>query len=91
MWPVMCASRRSLAGALALVMLTLGSPAWATPMVTFTAAGLAGGVFRYDLTLSNQGGSEPLSGLLVLNGGSVFVLDNTSVIRAPAERCWKRR
>jgi hypothetical protein len=54
-------------------------------MVTFTAFGVSGGSFEYDLTVGNQGGGESVSGLLVLNGASTFALDNTSVIGAPTE------
>jgi len=55
----------------------------AMPFVTFSAVDLGEGVFEYDLTLSNSGGGEALSGLIVLNGNSVFGLDETSVIGAP--------
>jgi hypothetical protein len=75
--------RRVLAGTIAVLALILSCRAGATPIVTFTAAGVGGGVFRYDLTLGNEAGSEPVSGLIVLHGGTDFVLDNTSVISAP--------
>jgi len=44
---------------------------------------LGGGLFQYNLTLHNPF-SEPISGLNLLHGGSVFALDDASVIGAPA-------
>jgi hypothetical protein len=67
---------------LTLLTLTARSPAGATPL-EFTVDNLGGGLFRYDLTLNNQF-SEPLSGLNVFRGYSVFGLDITSIIAAPA-------
>src|ERR1700730_1297284 len=77
--------RRLTVGALFLLVLTLGFQAWAAPMVLFSVDDLGGGFFQYDLTVSNNAGTEPLSGLLVLNGGSVFGLDATSIIGAPQD------
>jgi PEP-CTERM motif len=70
---------------LSVLALTVGSQAWASPMVLFGVDNLGGGFFQYDLTIDNSGGSEPLSGLLILNGGSVFGLDATSVVGAPQD------
>ena len=78
-------SRRLLYGMLGALVLLLSSQAWAAPTVLFGVDDLGGGLFQYNLTLENNGGSEPLSGLLVLNGGSVFGLDVTSVIGAPQD------
>jgi len=75
---------RTIAGLLSVLSRTILSfQAWADPMVLFSVNDLGGGVFQYNLTVDNQAGSEPLSGLLVLNGGSVFGLDASSVIGAP--------
>src|SRR5215469_4725047 len=84
MWLAMFTLPR-LAGAVFSLVLALSPQALASAIVTFTAFGVSGGSFEYDLTVGNQGGSEPVSGLLVLNGASTFALDNTSVIGAPTE------
>jgi hypothetical protein len=68
-----------------LLALTLGSQAWASPMVFFGVDDLGGGFFQYNLSIDNSDGSEPLSGLLVLNGGSVFGLDPSSAVGAPQD------
>jgi hypothetical protein len=46
---------------------------------------LTGGLFQYNLVVDNTGGTEPISGLLVLHGNSAFGLDATSVISAPQD------
>jgi hypothetical protein len=66
-----------------VVLLMLSAWAWATPRVLFTVNELGGGEFQYNLLVDNQRGSEPLSGLNILNGNSLFGLDNLSVIGAP--------
>ena len=68
---------------LALVALAT-SAATAAPNVTFTTTPLGGGLFQYDLTLNDVGGSEPFSGLDILNANSVFGLTSGSAIGAPA-------
>jgi hypothetical protein len=75
--------RRLVGRSLFLLSIAVGPQAIASPMVTFSAFAVGAGSFEYDLTVQNQGGSEPVSGLLILNGGSVFALDNTSIIGAP--------
>jgi hypothetical protein len=77
--------RRLIPGMLCALALTLSAEAWAAPMVLFDVNDLGGGLFQYDLTVDNTGGSEPLNGLLVLQGGSVFGLDPTSAIGAPQD------
>jgi hypothetical protein len=54
----------------------------AIPM-NITVDNLGGGLFQYNLTLNDEFG-DPLSGLNVLHGFSVFGLEDTSVIGAPA-------
>ena len=77
--------RRGVAAVLrALALLTLSGAASAVPMVVYTVDDLGGGLFQYNLTLENDGGSEALSGLNVLHGDSVFGLDDGSPIAAPA-------
>jgi hypothetical protein len=66
-----------------IAALFLASACRASPHVTFGVADLGGGIFRYQMTLDNQAGSEPLSGLDILNGNSLFGLDASSVIGAP--------
>jgi hypothetical protein len=56
--------------------------AW-TGALTVIVDDLGGGLFQYNLTLSDPF-SEPISGLNLLHGGSAFGLDDTSVIGAPA-------
>lgn len=74
-----------MAGLLAgVLLLATGSAARALPIVYYTATHLGGGVFQYDLLVDNDGGGEGLSGLNVLKGGSVFGLDGSSTIGAPA-------
>ena len=65
-----------------MLMLAAWRPASATPL-QFTVDNLGGGLFQYNLTL-NDPFSEPLSGLNILHANTVFGLDNTSVIGAPA-------
>jgi hypothetical protein len=67
---------------LALVALAT-SAATAAPNVTFTTTPLGGGLFQYDLTLSDVGGTQPFSGLDILNANSVFGLTSGSTIGAP--------
>lgn len=74
----------ALAFAAALALIALLPPAAsAAPYVSFTVNDLGGGLFLYDLDLDNDSGSEPLSGLNVLNAGTIFDLDDTSTISAP--------
>jgi hypothetical protein len=68
----------------AAIVLAVGISALADPVVTYTATPLAGGFFQYDMTVNNTGGSEPLEGLIVLFGASVFDLDSSSTIGTPA-------
>jgi hypothetical protein len=49
----------------------------------FSTVALGGGLFEYDLTLSDPF-DQPLSGLNILHANSVFGLDTTSTISAPA-------
>jgi hypothetical protein len=58
---------------------------------TVSTVNLGGGLFQYNLTVQNTdlinlatGSPEPLSGVNLLNGNSVFGLDASSVINAPA-------
>lgn len=55
----------------------------AGPMVTYVAGSLGGGLWKYHLTIDNTGGTEPLAGLIIWNGNSVFDLDDTSEISQP--------
>ena len=66
-----------------MLTLTASTQSWAGPIVLFTVDDLGAGVFQYNLIVDNTGGSEPLSGLTLLKGNSVFGLDDTSVIGAP--------
>jgi len=77
--------RTAAACLLGSLLFVLGARAWATPMVSYTTTSVGGGFFQYNLTLQNVGGSEPLSGLLVINGNSVFGLTSTSLIGAPQD------
>jgi hypothetical protein len=77
--------KRLIASIFCLLILTLGVEAEASPTVFFGVDNLGGGIFQYNLIINNSGGSEPLSGLLVLHGGSVFGLDATSAIGAPQD------
>jgi hypothetical protein len=54
-------------------------------MVLFSVSDAGGGFFQYHLIVDNSGGSAALSGLLIVHGGSVFGLDDTSVIGAPQD------
>jgi hypothetical protein len=75
--------RGLISGIVYAFVLSLSLEGQAGPMVLFGVEDLGGGFFQYDLTLNNNGGVEPLSGLLVVNGGSVFGLDASSNIGAP--------
>jgi hypothetical protein len=76
---------RGRAGAALLSALLLGAAGRsdALPIVEYFAVDLGGGLFIYHLTVDNAGGSEPLAGLNLLHGGSVFGLDASSAIAAP--------
>src|SRR5215475_11878566 len=71
-------------GLLLAIVALATSAATAAPNVTFTATPLGGGLFQYDLTMNDVGGSEPFSGLDILNANSVFGLTSGSAIGAPA-------
>jgi hypothetical protein len=66
------------------LMLAASTRSWAVA-VFFTTTNLGGGLFQYDLTVDNTGGAEPIQGLSILNGNSVFGLDGTSTIGAPQD------
>jgi hypothetical protein len=67
-----------------LVWLLSAAGALALPLVTYTTTDLGGGWFEYQLSVDNTGGSEALAGLNILHGASVFGLDGSSTIGAPA-------
>ena len=71
-------------GLLLAIVALAASAATASPNVTFTTTPLGGGLFQYNLTLNDAGGSEPFSGLDILNANSVFGLTGGSTIGAPA-------
>ncbi len=68
----------------AAIVLAAGLSALADPVVTYTTAPLLGGFFEYDMTVMNVGGTQPLSGLLVLNGSTAFDLGPGSTIGTPS-------
>jgi hypothetical protein len=68
----------------ALALLALSTQASALPIVSYTTTGLGGGQYLYQLSVDNTGGAEPLGGLNVLHGDSVFGLDGSSTVGAPA-------
>ncbi len=76
--------RRMFVALVVAVPLLAASGALAVPIVQYSATDLGGGLFEYQLTVVNDDGSEGLSGLNVLHGGSVFGLDGSSVIGAPS-------
>lgn len=55
----------------------------AASTLNVTTSDLGGGLFRYDLTLTNTY-DQPLSGLNLIHAGSAFGVDFTSTIMAPA-------
>lgn len=78
-------ARSRIAGMLvALALAAAGTAASAIPVVLYDVTDLGGGLFQYDLTLDNSGGLEPLAGLNVLHGDTVFGLDDGSTISAPS-------
>lgn len=79
---------RVLSGAILLLLL---SPLPSRAGLIVTTTPLGGGVFQYDLTIANTdlinpntGLPEPIAGLNILKGFSVFGLDSSSTITAPA-------
>ena len=68
----------------AVVILGISARAGAVPIVLYNATQLPSGLYKYNLFVNNDGGSEALSGLTVLNGNSVFGLDGDSTIGAPS-------
>lgn len=75
--------KRGILLAASVLILMVGTNAWATS-VTFSANPVGGGLFQYSLIITNIGGpGEPLAGLNILNGNSVFGLTTSSVITAP--------
>ena len=68
---------------LLLALVALATSAAAAPNVTFTTSPLGGGLFQYDLTLNDVGGTQPFSGLDILNANTVFGLTSGSTIGAP--------
>jgi hypothetical protein len=75
---------RGLLGAALSLLFLATSAASAAPTLLIGAADLGGGVWQYDMTLVNSGGSEPLSGLNILAANTLFGLDDTSTITAPS-------
>ncbi len=69
--------------ALALTFV-ISARSWAVA-VYYTTSNLGGGLFQYDLTVDNTGGTEPIIGLTIVKGNSVFGLDSTSTIGAPQD------
>ncbi len=51
--------------------------------VTFSATPAGGGLFNYDFTIDNSGGTVPIAGMLILAGNSAFGLTAASTIGAP--------
>lgn len=76
--------RRAASAACALLAITVGSRASATPVVYYDAAALGGGLFSYVLTVDDDDGAEALSGLDVLHANSVFGVTPTSPVGQPS-------
>lgn len=74
--------RRWLLAAVAVVALSSRAEAW--PIVLVDVTDLGGGVWNYALTIDNTTGPEPIMGLNVLHGDTVFGLNELSNIVAPA-------
>jgi hypothetical protein len=70
----------------AALLLTTNCSALADPFVTYKVADEGDG-FKYNLSVVNPAGNPQffVSGLIVLNGFSVFQLDATSAIGAPTD------
>lgn len=70
---------------LLVLMTTWALASWhdASALVFYTADDLGSGLFRYNLKLDNRMGTEPLSGLNLLFGNSVFGLDGASKVGVP--------
>lgn len=82
----MAASRRILVNSFfAACLIGIGGQAWGAPMVFFNALDQGGGLFQYNLSLDNRSGGVTLAGLNVLNANSVFGVDPSTVIGAPAD------
>ena len=70
---------------LAAAALLLGAPPGsAAPTLEIQVTGMIGPDYVYEMTLHNDGGSEPLSGLNLLAAWTIFGLDDTSTIIAPS-------
>lgn len=71
---------------LALAVLLFGgaSPGAAAPYLELISNDAIGPDYLYEMTLYNAGGTEPLSGLNLLEAFTIFGLDDTSTITAPA-------
>lgn len=67
----------------ALVLASVSFAGEAAPVVRFSVDDVGGGQFRYNLNVDNSTGSGDISGLLVMNGNSLFGLDNSSEIVPP--------
>jgi hypothetical protein len=66
------------------VLVLFGSTSRADVLVHYGFQDLGGGLFQYNLFVTNgAGGTEALSGLSILAGNSLFGLDDTSTITAP--------
>lgn len=64
------------------LLLTLKTPARAQSLL-YSVEDLGTGQFQYGLIIDNRGGLEPIAGLSVVNGNSVFDLNPASPIGAP--------
>jgi hypothetical protein len=72
------------AGCAMALLLALCPLANAEAIVGISTVNLGGGEFQYDFSIDNTSGTVPIAGLLIEGGNTVFGLDLSSTIGAPA-------
>ena len=72
------------AGLYAISLLAICLPGRAQT-VKYSTDNLGGGMFQYNLRIDNRAGADPIAGLNVMHGFSVFGLTSASTIVAPTD------
>jgi hypothetical protein len=67
-----------------VVMVIASTRASADPVVVIAPTSLGNGLYEYDLTVENMGGTQPIQGLILFNATSTFGLDFSSTVTTPA-------
>jgi hypothetical protein len=73
-----------LVGQATVLVLCFCRPVEASVIATVATNNLGSGEFQYDFAIDNRTGTVPIAGLLIEGGGTIFSLDLSSAVGAPA-------